>query len=190
MRNPWSCAISICSNGLFPLLDPDSDSDSDTYSCTMQAFSIGSNWDSDPLIEMYVIGMKICPWDRDPSLKWAQYPFGKGIQILVQVSANMFCIILCRHRVWNPSPNPDLNPESGSWNKPKGGYKFKVVHTNLSLGNNFQLQIATPEFVYIFFATLSTTHLLGKHLQCYLWTRYPHLQLIMVVWVIQRRMSL
>ena len=48
-------------NGLFPLLDLDSDSDSDTDSCTMQDFSIGSDSDSDPLIEMYVIGTEICP---------------------------------------------------------------------------------------------------------------------------------
>ena len=54
-----------CTYGLFPLSD--SDSDSDTDSCTMQDFSIGSDSDSDPLIEMYVI----------------QYPFGKGIGIQV-----------------------------------------------------------------------------------------------------------
>ena len=35
----------------------------------MQDFSIGSDLDSDPLIEMYVIGIDICPWDRDPYLK-------------------------------------------------------------------------------------------------------------------------
>ena len=38
----------------------------------MQNFSTGSDSDSDPLIEMYVIGTEICPWDRDPSLKWVQ----------------------------------------------------------------------------------------------------------------------
>ena len=63
--------------GLFPLTD----SYSDTDSCSMQDFSTGSDLDSDLLIEMYVIGMEICPWDGDPSLKWVQYPFGKGIQI-------------------------------------------------------------------------------------------------------------
>ena len=26
---------------------------------------------TDPLIEMYVIGMEICPWNRDLSLQWA-----------------------------------------------------------------------------------------------------------------------
>ena len=57
---------------------------------------------------MHVIGMEICPWHRDLSLKWVHYPFGTGIQILVPVSGNMFCIILCSHRVCNPSPN--LNP--------------------------------------------------------------------------------
>ena len=56
--------------GLFPLTD--SDSDSDTDSCTMQDFSIGSDSDSDALIEMYVIGMEICPWDGDLSQKWVQ----------------------------------------------------------------------------------------------------------------------
>ena len=45
--------------GLFPL--PDTDSASDTESCTMQDFFIGSDSDSDPLIEMYVIGTEICP---------------------------------------------------------------------------------------------------------------------------------
>ena len=53
-------------NGLFPL--PDSDTDS----CTMQDFSIGSDSDSDPLVEVYEMGTEICPWDGDPSLKWVQ----------------------------------------------------------------------------------------------------------------------
>ena len=44
-------------NGLFTLADPYSDSDS----CTMQKFHIGSDSDSDPLIEMYVVGTEICP---------------------------------------------------------------------------------------------------------------------------------
>ena len=47
-------------------------------------------------------------WDR--SLKWVQYPFGKGIQIWILVSGNMFCIILCSHRVWNPSLNLNRGP--------------------------------------------------------------------------------
>ena len=42
--------------GLFPL--PDSDSDMDSY--TMQDFSIGSDSDSVPVIEMYVLDMEIC----------------------------------------------------------------------------------------------------------------------------------
>ena len=46
----------MMSYGLFSLLD----SDSDTDSCTMQDFSVGLDLDSDPLIEMYVIGMEIC----------------------------------------------------------------------------------------------------------------------------------
>ena len=48
---------------LFPLPDSDSDLDSDTDFCTMQDFSIGSDSDSNLVIEMYVIGMEFCPWD-------------------------------------------------------------------------------------------------------------------------------
>ena len=44
--------------GLFTLADPDSDPYSDY---TMQKFHIGSDSDSDPLIEMYVVGTEICP---------------------------------------------------------------------------------------------------------------------------------
>ena len=54
--------------GLVPLPETDSDSDS----CTVQDFSTGSDFDSDPLIQMYGIGMEICPWDGDLSLKWVQ----------------------------------------------------------------------------------------------------------------------
>ena len=57
-------------NGLFTL--PDSDSDSDSDSCTMQKFHIGSDPDSDPLIEVHGIGTDICPWDGHLSLKWVQ----------------------------------------------------------------------------------------------------------------------
>ena len=49
------------SYGLFPLPNSDSDSDSDMDSCTKQEFSIGSDLDSDHLIEMYVIVTEICP---------------------------------------------------------------------------------------------------------------------------------
>ena len=41
-------------------------------SCAMQKFHIGSDLDSDPLIEMYGIGMDICPQDGYLSLKWVQ----------------------------------------------------------------------------------------------------------------------
>ena len=108
-------------------------------------FSMGSDSDSDPLIEMYVIGTEICPWDRDTSLKWVRYPFGKGIRmwvpdhglchcwtwiwirtrtqipvvcryygkgIWIWVSGNIFCVILCSCRDWNPSPNLSPNPSS------------------------------------------------------------------------------
>ena len=54
--------------GFVPLPETDSDSDS----CTVQDFSTGSDLDSDPLIQMYGIGMEICPWDGDLSLKWVQ----------------------------------------------------------------------------------------------------------------------
>ena len=53
------------SSGLFSPMDSDSDSDSNTDSCTMQNFSTGSDSDSEPLIEMYVRGTEVCPWDRD-----------------------------------------------------------------------------------------------------------------------------
>ena len=38
-------------------------------SCTMHDFSIGLDSDSDPLIEMCIIGTDNCPWDGYPSLK-------------------------------------------------------------------------------------------------------------------------
>ena len=46
---------------------------------------------------------------------WTQIPvlcryYGKWIRIWIWVSGNMFCIILCSHRVWNPSLSPNLNP--------------------------------------------------------------------------------
>ena len=40
-------------NGLLTLPDPDTDPYSDSDCCTMQKFHIGSDSDSDPLIEMY-----------------------------------------------------------------------------------------------------------------------------------------
>ena len=54
------------SNDLFSLPESESDPDSETDSCTMQN---GSDSDSNTPNEIYVIGMEICPWDRDPSLK-------------------------------------------------------------------------------------------------------------------------
>ena len=59
--------VSTCSHtvgpayGLFTLVDPDSDPYWDSDSCTVQKFHIGSDSDSDPLIEMYVVGTEICP---------------------------------------------------------------------------------------------------------------------------------
>ena len=60
----------LCICILLLLLEADSDSHTDSY--TMQDFSTGSDSDSDILIEMYVIGTEISPWDADPSLKWVQ----------------------------------------------------------------------------------------------------------------------
>ena len=57
----------VLTRGLFPPLEADSDSDTNTDSCTMQDFSTGLNLDYDPLIEMHVIRMEIFPWDGDPS---------------------------------------------------------------------------------------------------------------------------
>ena len=34
--------------------------------------------------------------------------YGKEIRIWIWVSGNMFCIILCSHRVWNPSLSPGV----------------------------------------------------------------------------------
>ena len=66
--------------GLFPLPDSDSDSDSDSHmdSYTIQDFSIGSDSNSDPLIEMYVWRsvpkMGTVPiWERDPNLNPSQW---------------------------------------------------------------------------------------------------------------------
>ena len=50
-----------------PESDSGPDSETDTY--TMQNFSTGLDFDTDPLIKMNVIGMEICPWDRYLSLK-------------------------------------------------------------------------------------------------------------------------
>ena len=36
-------------------------------------------------------------------------PLDPPLQIWIWVSGNMFCIILCSHRVWNPNRSPNLN---------------------------------------------------------------------------------
>ena len=59
--------ICIVFYGLFSLPESDSDPNSEMDSnpnsemdsCIMQNFSTGSDLDSDPLIEMYIIGMEI-----------------------------------------------------------------------------------------------------------------------------------
>ena len=38
----------------------------------MQDFSTGLDLDSDYMIEVYGIGMEMCPWDVDLLLKWVQ----------------------------------------------------------------------------------------------------------------------
>ena len=58
--NKWALNTVTC-YGLFTLADPDSDPYSDSDSCTMQKFHIGSDSDSDHLTEMYVVGTEICP---------------------------------------------------------------------------------------------------------------------------------
>ena len=46
--------------------------------------------------------------------------YGKGIRIWIWVSGNMFCIILCSYRVWNPnrSPNPSPAGEMSHYSPP------------------------------------------------------------------------
>ena len=61
MMSNLHTATYVVTYGLFTLPDPDSDPNSNTDSCTMQKFHIGSDPDSDPLIEMYGIGTDICP---------------------------------------------------------------------------------------------------------------------------------
>ena len=73
--------------GLFPLTD------------------IGSDSDSDPLIEMHVIGMEIGPWDGDPQNGYSNH-LGKGSKSESESKSVQWKHIL--HRVWNPSPI--LNP--------------------------------------------------------------------------------
>ena len=79
----------------------------------MLDFSIGSDSDSDPLIEMYGIGTylslgrrsvpkmgTVTIWERDPNPNPSTS----------LCSGNMSCISLCSHRVWNLSLSPNLNP--------------------------------------------------------------------------------
>ena len=53
--------------------------------------------------------------------------YGKRIQISIRVSGNMFCIIPCSHRVWNPSPEFEFVSESGSGNKPSGWMLIVII---------------------------------------------------------------
>ena len=53
---------------LFPPMETDSHMD---Y-CTEQVFPLVWRWIPIPLLKYSKIGMEICPWDRDPSLKWVQ----------------------------------------------------------------------------------------------------------------------
>ena len=36
--------------------------------------------------------------------------YGKGIRIWIRTNVKSLCIVLCSHRVWNPSPCPNLSP--------------------------------------------------------------------------------
>ena len=79
----------------------------------MQDFSTGLDSDTDPLIEVYVTGTEICPWDGDPFLKCVQKRLGKGSKSeseSASVQWKKFCIVQCNNRVWNPSPNSSPNP--------------------------------------------------------------------------------
>ena len=54
-------------------------------------------------------------WTRIPIQTQTQIPvqcwyYGKGIKIWIWVSGNMFCIILCGHRVWNRNLSLNRNP--------------------------------------------------------------------------------
>ena len=71
-----------------PLPDLDSSSDWDTQiPVPYRIFSIGSDSDSDPLIEMYVIGVEICPWDRVSGNMFCKYyvAIGSGIRVRIRV---------------------------------------------------------------------------------------------------------
>ena len=57
-------------NGLFPPTETETDPHTD--SCTMQVFSLVWRRIPIPLLKYSKIGMEICLWDGDLSLKWVQ----------------------------------------------------------------------------------------------------------------------
>ena len=59
--------------------------DSHTDYCTEQVFPLVWRRIPIPLLKYSKIGMEICPWNGDPSLKWVQQPSGK-VFISVSVS--------------------------------------------------------------------------------------------------------
>ena len=79
---------------------------------------------------------------------WTQIPvpcryYGKGIW--GGVSGNVFCIILCSYRVWNPNPSPNLNPSPAvemSHNGQKDSFCYicwpqKRISSHFNISNTF-----------------------------------------------------
>ena len=65
----------------------------------------------------------VCNWDRNLSLGWWSFPKMGTVTIWERdpnpspspCNENMFCIILCSHRVWNPNPSSAVEI-SHHWN--------------------------------------------------------------------------
>ena len=55
----------------------------------------------------------------------------------------MFYIILCSHRVWNPSPESESESESGSGNKPLQSIDVKKIMTKMRWLSNKMANITT-----------------------------------------------
>ena len=53
--------------------------------------------------------------------------YGKGIRIWIWVSGNMFFIIPCSHRVWNPSLNPSPAVEITDYSCTSGSHGFWLI---------------------------------------------------------------
>ena len=83
--------------------------------------------------------------------------YGKVIQIWIWVSGNMFCMILCSHRVWNPNPSPNLNPS------PAVEMNNKIQHLPKYLW--------VPTWLYIIFHIIFSNFLVIKKS----WSQLPSL---------------